>query len=256
MNHTKWDAIQARLNAIDGTAEMYYRNLVTGEEWAYHADAPVNAASVIKIPVMIEAFAQMQSGALNAQERFTLRDADRLPSCGALKALHEGIELTAMDLIQLMIILSDNTATNMLTRRIGRENVNARLEALGLSQTRMRRLLFDREAGARGLKNTVTAREIGDLLERMYRGELIDTESCAAMLEILRDQRLNGKMPFFLHAQGIACAHKTGEDSTVTHDCGIVYAGEPFVLCFCSEGVDVAAFERVMQDVTRTLAGV
>ena len=248
--------IEAMLRAVDGTATMFYKNLTTGEEWQWRSDEPVNAASVIKIPVMIEAFAQMAEGKLNAQERFALRDADRLPSCGALKTLHEGIELTAMDLVKLMIILSDNTATNMLVKRVGLEAVNARLEALGLEKTRMRRLLFDRAASAKGLRNTITAREIGELLERMYRGEIVGAAACEAMLEILKDQRLNGKMPFVLHAQGIACAHKTGEDATVTHDCGIVYAGEPFVLCFCSEGVDVAAFERVMQDATRLLAGV
>lgn len=248
--------IEAMMRAVDGTATMYYKNLATGEEWQYRSDEAVNAASVIKIPVMIEAFAQMKAGALNAQERFVLRDADRLPSCGALKTMHEGMELTTLDLVKLMIILSDNTATNMLAKRIGMENVNARLESLGLEKTRMRRLLFDRAASAKGLKNTITAREIGGLLERMYRGEIVDASSCEAMIEILKDQRLNGKMPFFLHAQGIACAHKTGEDSTVTHDCGIVYAGEPFVVCFCSEGVDVALFERVMQDATRLLAGV
>lgn len=249
----RFSAIEAMLRGIEGTASMFYKNLVTGEEWTWNADAVVNAASVIKIPVMIEAFVQMKTGSLDAQERFVLRESDRLPSCGALKTMHEGLGLTAMDLIKLMIILSDNTATNMLTKRIGRENVNARLEALGLENTRMRRLLFDREASAKGLKNTITAREIGGLLERMYRGELVDAQSCAVMIEILKDQRLNGKMPFFLHAHGIACAHKTGEDSTVTHDCGIVFADEPFVLCFASEGVDVAVFERAMQDITRML---
>ena len=111
--------IEAMLRAVDGTATMFYKNLTTGEEWQWRSDEPVNAASVIKIPVMIEAFAQMAEGKLNAQERFALRDADRLPSCGALKTLHEGIELTAMDLVKLMIILSDNTATNMLVKRVG-----------------------------------------------------------------------------------------------------------------------------------------
>ena len=248
--------IEAMLRPMDGVVTMYYKNLAGGEEWQYRADEPVNAASVIKIPVMIEAFAQMKAGKLHAHERFVLHEADRLPSCGALKTMHEGMELTAMDLVKLMIILSDNTATNMLVKRMGMEHVNARLEALGLERTRMRRLLFDRQASAQGLRNTVTAREIGSLLERLYRGEIVDAPSSEAMLAILKDQRLNGKIPFFLHAQDIACAHKTGEDSTVTHDCGIVYAREPFVVCFCSEGVDVAAFERVMQDATRLLAGV
>ena len=202
----------APLRSVEGTACLYYKNLATGEECAYKADEAVNAASVIKIAVMAEAFRQMEAGLLLPQERFTLRDSDRLPSCGVLKALHEGIEVTTLDLTALMITLSDNTATNMLLRRIGLERVNDTLETLGLEKTRVRRLLF-------------------------------------------LDQRLNGKMPFFLHAQGIRCAHKTGEDTRITHDCGIVLAKEPFIACFCSQGVDVAMFERVIQDTTREMAG-
>ena len=74
------------------------------------------------------------------------------------------------------------------------------------------------------------------------------------MLEILRNQKLNGKMPFFLKPRGIACAHKTGEDDGITHDVGVVYAKNPFVLCMLSEETDVPGFERLIQDVAGELA--
>lgn len=247
----QFEGVLTSVRSMKGTAGMVYKNLCTGEECAYQADAPMIAASVIKIPVMIEAFAQMADGRLDAQERFVLKEEDKMPSCGALNMLHEGIELTALDMIRLMIILSDNTATNLLIRRLGIEQVNHTMEALGLQKTRLRRLLFDSARSAQGIQNTVTAREIARLLEMLYRGEVIGERASAQMIDILKEQRLNGKIPFFLHAQGIACAHKTGEDTGITHDCGIVYAREPFVLCFCGQEVDVPAFERVMQDAAR-----
>jgi len=74
------------------------------------------------------------------------------------------------------------------------------------------------------------------------------------MVGILLNQRLNGKLPFFLHGRGIRCAHKTGEDDDITHDVGIIYADRPFVLCLLSNNVDVPAFERLMQDAARELA--
>ena len=107
---------------------------------------------------------------------------------------------------------------------------------------------------AAGIENTVSAGEIGALLEGLYAGALVSPQASAQMLEILRNQKLNGKMPFYLKPRGIACAHKTGEDDGITHDVGIVYARKPFVLCMLSEETEVPAFERLIQEIARELA--
>ena len=92
------------------------------------------------------------------------------------------------------------------------------------------------------------------LLERMAEGRLLGRELDDRMLRILLDQRLNGKLPFYLHSEGIRCAHKTGEDDGITHDAGIVYAEHPFVIVMLSNNVDVPGFERLMQDAAREYA--
>lgn len=242
-----------RLQALGGGSGVLVKNLVTGESWSRGADTPVNAASVIKIPVMIEAFRAAQAGELSLQETHRLQDAERLPSCGTLRMMHAGVEVTLMDLVHLMITVSDNTATNILIRRLGMERINATLRALGCERTVLRRLLFDGEAAARGLTNHITARETGMLLEGLWRGEIVSPEASAAMMEILLDQRLNGKLPFYLHPAGVRIAHKTGEDSGVTHDVGVVMTREPMVVCFVGERMDVPAYERLMQDAMRVL---
>lgn len=254
MNISEFGAfITPQLEALGGDTGVYVKNLATGETFARGADMPVVAASVIKIPVMIEAFRAQEAGELCLDELHALDDAERMPSCGTLKAMHTGIEMTLLDLVRLMIIVSDNTATNILIRRLGIDRVNATVRSLGCGTTTLRRLLFDSEASRRGLENTITAREMGMLLEKLFRGEIVSKEASAAMMDILLDQRLNGKLPFFLHARGIRIAHKTGEDTGVTHDVGVIFAKEPLAVCFLGEHVDVPAYERLMQDAAKVL---
>jgi beta-lactamase class A len=160
--------------------------------------------------------------------------------------MQDGLTVSVMDLITLMIILSDNTATNLMIDRVGIDAVNRRMEALGIPGICLRRKLFDAELSRRGIVNTVTARGVGMLLERMQEGTLLSPQLDAQMMGILCNQRLNGKLPFFLH--GVKIAHKTGEDDGTTHDVGVIYAKKPFVVCMLSNDVDVPGFERLMQD--------
>lgn len=245
-----------QLEKIGGDTGVYIEGLVSGQRWERGADVPVVAASVIKIPVMIEVFRQAKEGLLSLDEVHALEDWERLPSCGTLKNMHAGIEMTLLDLVKLMIIVSDNTATNILIRRVGIENVNAALRSLGLETTTLRRLLFDSAASAKGISNTITAREMGKLLGMLYRGEIVSPEASRQMIDILLDQRLNGKLPFFLHAKDIDVAHKTGEDDGITHDVGIIYTDEPVIACFVGEHVDAPRYERVMQDAAAMLCGI
>ena len=233
----------------------YYMKRLDGSEAAEHnADAPLMAASVIKLPVMVAAFRDILDGRLDPDAPVTILPEMKLPSCGALTYLHDGLQVTVMDLITLMIIVSDNTAANLMIDRVGMDRVNGAMAALGIPGVTLRRRLFDAEASARGLENTVTARGMGLLLERLYRGTLLGGEADAAMLRILGDQRLNGKLPFYLHGRDIRCAHKTGEDDGITNDVGIVFSERPFVICMLANHADVPAFERLMQDAARELA--
>lgn len=245
------NAYLPRLAALPGEVCFFGKDLTTGEQCAFQADIPVAAASVIKIPILIEAFRQVRAGKARMDEIFSIRPEQKMPSCGALTYLHDGLEVTLRDLCVLMIILSDNSATNILIDRLGIDSVNACMRMLGLRYTALNRKLYDQEAQKRGVQNRITAREMGLLLEMMSLGQCIGRSQDAEMLAILADQRLNGKIPFFIHGEDVKIAHKTGEDDGITHDVGILYARHPLVLCFASEHTDVPAFERLMQDATR-----
>ena len=239
-----------RLRATRGRVGFWAKPL-DGEATGFNEDLPLVAASVVKVPVMVEAFRQFRAGLLDPDEQVTIRPEDRMPSCGALTYLSDKVRPTLMDLTTLMIILSDNTAANLMIDRVGVDAVNRTMEERGVPGICLRRKFFQPQLAALGVTNTVTARGCGVLLEKMAKGELLGGEDDARMLSILYNQRLNGKIPFFLH--GVKIAHKTGEDDGTTHDAALIQAKRPFVLCMLSNDVDVPEYERLMQDAAREL---
>ena len=241
-----------QLKGFRGTVGVYYKNLVTKETIAYQEKIPLQAASVIKLPILVEAFLHLHNKEARKDDVFTIKKEQKLPSCGALTYMHDDLRVTFEDLYTLMIILSDNTATNVLIQYLGMDNINKTLKKLGFNDTKLNRCLFDAEQSALGVENYITAEEIGVLLEKMYLGELVSPNASNEMLQILKKQRLNGKIPFFLNGK-VEIAHKTGEDRGITHDVGIIYAPEPFVLCLCANEVNVPLYERFMQDITLQL---
>ncbi len=242
------------IRRFPGDVGFYYRVLGEDSVWTHNPDLPLIAASVIKVPIMVAAFRDIARGKLDPNETIAVKPEDKMPSCGALTYMHDGLSVTLGDLITLMIILSDNTATNLLIDLLTPERVNRAMEELGIPGIVLRRRLFEPELSRQGIQNTVTARGVGTLLERMSAGDLLGDRADRDMIGILLNQRLNGKLPFFLHGKGIRCAHKTGEDDDITHDVGIVYARKPFVICMLSNNVDVPAFERLIQDTARACA--
>ena len=237
--------LKERLDGLAGRKGVFVRNLVSGEEWTWQPDCEVTAASVIKLPIMVEFFRQAECGMLDETETYRLREADKMEGSGVLFSLREGCTFSLHDLMVLMVIVSDNTATNILIDKLGMENVNRTLAGLGLSRTRLRRKLFDEATSRAGIQNTITAGDMGRLLTLLYEGKAVSEAASWRMLKILADQQFNGKIPFFLD---LCVSHKTGEDEGISHDVGIVWREEPLVLCFVGEQVDVPAFERWMQD--------
>lgn len=239
--------VEELLSGIPGKLTVYYKNLVTGEIVDLSGNRPMMAASVIKIPILLETFRQIQAGMLKKDQLYVLKEEDKMPSCGCLNRMHAGMNLTVQDLYNLMIVLSDNTATNILIRLLGgTEGINDSLSKMGYQTCRVNRLLFDSEASARGIENYVSGVEIADMLEKMYLGQLVDEASSQEMLDILKAQRLKNKMPFDF--QGcVPIAHKTGEDDGITHDVGIVFGTQPFILCCLGNETDCPRFNRFIQ---------
>lgn len=249
------EAIESKLRALSGTIGV---TILCGDGEALHfnGDVPIEAASVIKLPIMAAAFQAEKDGKLRFDDEIETTAEEMMPGCGVLTRLHPGLRVTVRDLMVLMIIVSDNTATNRMIDIVGIDAVNRLIEAQGLTHTRLNRKMFDAEAAARGVINTVSADDMALLLSRIANGTLVSPDASAQMLSILAEQQLNGKIPFYLSHNDdseldVDSAHKTGEDDGITHDVGILFTDPPTVFCFLSERTHVPETVRSIQDLAR-----
>lgn len=247
------EKIRAEMETLPGHLGFYYRNLVTGEEYGVNENDAFLAASVIKLPLFLHILSQIERGEMYANEELTVEEWEKMPSCGALSLFDGGVKVGLMTLCRLMICLSDNTATNKLIRRCTLEGAQAGFEAMGLKKTVLRRLLFDSEASARGIENTVAPREMGMLLEQLYRGVFVSEAVSKTAVDVLKKQQIRHKIRGKLGYR-FAVANKTGEDENLSNDVGIVYADKPFVVCWTGHGTDVYRWEDLIRRGSASLA--
>jgi beta-lactamase class A len=195
----------------------------TGEEIAINADQTMDTMSVIKIPLMVEVFRQIEEGEFALADRITLKESDKRPGTGVLRSLDAGASLTIKDLITLMIIVSDNSATDLLFEKVGGpEPVNALMRSYGLGTIqatgpssawfaalaqRGDAAAFHREGKTPyGLSSP---RDMAKLLEKIQKGDAVSPQACEQMLQILRRQVYSSRLPKYV--TGFQVPHKTGD---------------------------------------------
>lgn len=205
-------------------------DLTSGERFSLNEDAIYPQASAIKIAILMEVFKQQAAGNLRLSESRTIANLSKTGGSGILNELGDGsVTLSLHDLCVLMILVSDNTATNLLLDLVGMEPINQTLEALGLKQTRMRRRMMDLAAAARGEENTSTPAEAARLMELLFRGEFVNRQTCDDILAILKKTKPSN-VKAGLPAE-IAVAGKPGGIAGVVTEWAIVYAPErPYVV--------------------------
>ncbi|MBR6472405.1 MAG: serine hydrolase [Firmicutes bacterium] len=268
--------MERKINSARGKIGLYYENLATGEKFEIlHGtdDDVFEAASVIKLWVMSAAFEQAENGLLDLDSKVFIREEDKMPvaglpdyaamkfegvlnddmfpESGVLNFLGPGPELTIRDLIILMILVSDNTAVNVLIDLLGQDTINSHIRSLGAEKTVLKRKLFDKRPETEGLENLFSLEEAASFLRMIYKGELVSEEASKEMCAILQNQQNTYKIPFFMRHTPIA--HKTGEDLGIENDVGIVYAEEPYIMCFASNEADEAEAIRLCQDLAKIL---
>ena len=248
--------LQEAVSQVPGVVGVAARHLETGQSIECNADETFFTASTFKVPILAEVYRQVDAGTLDLSQRVELTDALRVPGSGVLRELDNGVAPTLHDLAMLMIIVSDNLATDILYHTAGRDNINRTMADLGLTRTKLpmscRDLLFslaglavseslddfwevsDRvEQGYRGLppdcdalneeKSDVSSpADMVRLLEVVHNGELLSGESRDGMLHILKRQKLRSIIPYYLPPDVIS-AHKTGGVYSVRCDVGIVW---------------------------------
>lgn len=204
-----------------GMVSVAVRSIENAGDFALSDGEVVSSASVIKLPMLVEAMRQVAEGRLSLDMEFTLGDDERVRGSGVMRYLHTGTVLTLKDLLTLMVIVSDNSATNMVIDLLGAENVNATMRAIGCTQTVLQRRMYDWAAIETGLDNLCCAREIADLLVRVARKQAVGGGWDDLILDILYHQQDTSKLGLLLPEEA-KLANKTGSRDGIMHDCGIV----------------------------------
>ena len=210
--------IAESVRAFRGVMGVAARDLESGEEIAVGADTPFPTASTIKVAVMVEVFHQIAEGRLRRDQLVALTDDAKVGDPVVLNRLHAGLQLSVMDLVSLMITVSDNTATNLLVGLVGTANVDTRLASYGLTHTKLFRPTFrdghadvfpeeEREFGL----GVTTPREMARLMELIATGKVVSRSACDEMIAILREQHDRAMVPRSL-PEDVLVANKTGED--------------------------------------------
>jgi beta-lactamase class A len=235
-----WKKLESSIGRIDagfdGVLGVAIQDLTDGRELRYNADQVFPTASTIKIAVLAELYHQAGQNRNGAGGRdvldkiYAVQAKDLVGGSGVMNGFTAGTtQLTNKDLSYLMIVLSDNSATNVLIDQVGMDNVNNLLGTLGLRDTRLRRKQMDVKAAAEGRENTATPAELVALLRAIYSGKLIGDEMTRPLLELLKTPK-DSYIPRLL-PENVSVANKPGVLDGVRVDAGIVFAhNRPFAI--------------------------
>ncbi|HJT65043.1 MAG TPA: serine hydrolase, partial [Pyrinomonadaceae bacterium] len=189
--------VKSLVSSFKGKVSLFAKNLDTGETYALNADDRVRTASTIKIAVMIEAFARVNEGKIKWTDEVVLTKEKKVSGSGILAELSDGLHLTLRDAVNLMMILSDNTATNLVLDVLTTDAVNARMETLGFKNIKIMRKVGsggesmagkDPENKKYGL-GMATPREMVLVMEKLERGEIISPAISKEMIELMKREQ-------------------------------------------------------------------
>jgi beta-lactamase class A len=247
-------ALDSQLKTIaaahEGKVALFAHNLKTGQTASLDADVPVQTASTIKMGILLDAAEQVRAGKATLQEKLVLEHANQVEGSGVLAQFDTPVALTLKDVLTLMVIVSDNTATNMAIDRLGLEHIDHTLKAAGLKQTYLYKKVFMPPSGPMppdqpkfGLGKT-TAREMAGIMQRFAECRLdLDSSSpkaqlaapqvpadgpiCGAILHMLRSQQERDSIPRYLETldtgeHGSAIANKAGALDAVRNDVALI----------------------------------
>lgn len=231
-----WQKLEVTINDVDrnldGVLGVAILDLAADQKFLLHADEIFPQASSIKIAVLAELYHQAQTGKLKLSDLYTVQSSDLVPDSYIMAGLTPGVtKLTLRDLATMMVAVSDNSAANVLIDRVGMDNVNALMDSLGLTHTRLRRKMMDLKAASEGRENISTPREMMTLLEHLYRGKVLNKEMTDDFFKVLSTPKKDSFIPRDL-PDNLKIANKDGELEGVRNDSGVVFLqNRPYVIC-------------------------
>jgi beta-lactamase class A len=244
------DSLRVRIGSFPGTVNLYAKNLDTGVAVGIRESDPVRTASTIKLPILLSVFDAVARRQAKWTDLLTVTAAEKVSGSGIIAGeISDGVQLPLRDVANLMMVLSDNTATNLILERFSADSVNAYLDKLGVKTTRSMRKILGANAERRGVSaagklpenqkygiGVSTPHDMVTILEKLERGEIVSPEASQQILEIMRRcQDGNGIRRRF---SGVKIVNKTGALDALRSDVGIVYApGARIAMAITVDGI-------------------
>ncbi|MBI2915227.1 MAG: serine hydrolase [Elusimicrobia bacterium] len=226
--------VQYQVHHFPGQPGVFIKDMRRGWTIECNADQDFPSASLIKIPIMMVLYKAQAEGKISLEEELAIQKNEKSRGSGALKHERVGTKHTVRDLIERMITESDNTATNMLTQTLGLNYYNAQFAQLGLKETNFARKIMDLRKRDQGIENYTTPKEMGYLLEMIYRKKVAHADE---MLNILKKQKINDRLSVAIPPPW-EIGHKTGLLRNTCHDVGVVFTpSNDYIICVLTSGV-------------------
>jgi len=230
-----WQKLESKIEQVDqqldGVMGVAIEDLTTGDHYFLHEDEVFAQASSIKLTVLANLYLQAQQGKLKLTDLYTVQTSDLVFDSDIMNGLTPGVtRVTFRDLATMVVAVSDNSAANVLIDRVGMANVNAMLDSLRLTHTRLRRKMMDLEAAKQGRENISTPREMMALMDAIYHDKLLNKEMKEDFFKVLSTNKRSW-LPRDLPPD-IKVANKEGSLEAVRNDSGVVFVeGRPYVIC-------------------------
>jgi beta-lactamase class A len=231
---TLQESLKARIGNFPGTVTLYAKNLDSGQAVEIRGSDPVRTASTIKLPILCAVFDAVAHDKASWTEPLTVTAAEKVSGSGVIASeISDGVQLPLRDVTHLMIVLSDNTATNMVLDRFGADMVNAYLDRIGIANTRsMRKILGTGTAAGVSAAGKLpenqkyglgksTPHDMVTILEKLEHGEIVNAESSKEILAVLK--RCQDSTGIRRRLGGMPIVNKTGSLDALRSDLGIVY---------------------------------
>lgn len=234
-DRARWDVLSEKVTSLtdnfSGTPSVVIKDLKRSWLISINPEIKIPSASMVKIPIMAGCFYAEEQGKFKASDKIALKQKDKTGGSGILKNKSSGAMLTVSELIELMITISDNTAANILIKLLGFDYLNSCFKDFGLTHTNLSRLMMDMSSRGKGIENYTTAADMAYLLEKIYKGRLVNKKLSNECLEILKQQTSKSRIPARLPKDTVI-AHKTGLEKGICHDAGIVFTDDgDFIIC-------------------------
>jgi len=231
-------AIEKRARHFNGSVGYVVKDMRTGAVTASKEDRAFLSASLIKVPILCAAFQAIEERRMSLTTPVTIKKGDRKGGSGVLKHAPIGSVYTNRELLELMIVHSDNTAAEMLIQQLGYDYLRDTFARFGLQETQIHPEGFKLSPRYVASDNMTSPRDMALLLEKIYRGDLVSRTASEQMLDILKHQKLRDRLPRYM-PKGFQIAHKTGLLRKACHDVGIVFSPKgDYMICVLT-GQDV-----------------